>query len=270
METVIVVLHYNNEKFTNDCVDSIFNTTPLGTEIVVVDNNSTVPYVRDDVVVLRNTTRHCVSGMNLGFYHAVYNMNAKYVVNLDNDIICLNGWLQPLIKEMEQNPQTGVCGGKQWNKEMTQYRSVGWDFTGCLFINFPEVRAETVWIQGSFHMYRAEMMKWIGLHDTRYKNICSDSDYCLHALDRNWKVVFVPESSLIHYGNASFKTEADTGFLTDNSRDIQQLTGKWCGIKFNELLKQIPMYARDGIYGRVEYTEEVREECKKQVLDFVS
>jgi Predicted glycosyltransferases len=150
--------------------------------------------------------------------------------------------------------------GKQYDADMKHYRSVGYDLTGTLYVDFPVARLETVWLQGSFCMMRGEMMKWIGLHDARYLDICSDSDYCFHALDRGWQVVFVPESSVIHIGNASFKEEKDySEVLSANGRDIQQMIGKWTGVKFNELLKQIPVNAKDGSWGKVTYVEETKK-----------
>ena len=236
MKTVIVVLHYENEQLTNQCIDSIVDNTDDKTyHILVVDNFSPIPYDNkygDKITVIRNSTRESVSGMNFGFYHALYVMNADFVVNFDSDIICLPNWLPPLIDVMERNPKCGIVSGKQWNKEMTKYGSVGADLMGVTHRNMPDEECNTLWIQGSFHMYRAEMMYRIGLHDDRYHTICSDSDYCIHAVDRGWNVIFTPASEVIHIGNASYSDGTDEVYHDHNGEDKIAFTQKWLGIKF--------------------------------------
>src|SRR3990167_4425417 len=99
-KTAVVILHYNNDLMTDQCVDLVQKTTkPSEVYIIVVDNHSDTVYVRPDVDVIRNDNKYAVSGMNFGFYHALYNLpfKADYIMNLDNDILCQTGWLEPLI-----------------------------------------------------------------------------------------------------------------------------------------------------------------------------
>jgi len=259
-ETAIVILHYINEDLTRKCIDSIRKNTTKGTyHIYVVDNNSPVPLSllqEDDISVIRNNSRRSTSGMNFGFYHALYNsgMNHKYIVNLDNDTEVHENWLPPLVKEMEKHPQTGICGGKQWKPGMKNFYSVGTDLTGFIYNNYPLERMDVTWIQGSFVMFRAEMMRIIGLHDTRFLDYCSDSDYCIHALDRGWDVIFVPESNITHFGGTSYR-EHPTG---EGNEDLPQLISKWFGLKFNSLANVLPINGEKNIFGKVTYKEEKR------------
>lgn len=187
--------------------------------------------------------------MNFGFLHALLG-NYDYIVNLDNDVLVHPNWLEPLIKEMEDNPRTGICAGKQWNKEGTHYYSVGSDLVGCIYANWPTERTEVDWLQGSFHMYRVEMMMMIGLHDTRYQDYCSDSDYCIHALDRGWDVVFVPESNITHFGGTSYRE-----YPVERADDLGALKAKWFGTKFNSLANVLPINSQERLYGQVVYKE---------------
>lgn len=238
-QTAIIVLHYNNVEMTRQCINSIINNTERNTfHIFVIDNNSDKEFKwegSDCVSILRNATNQSVNGMNLGFYHAI-EYGYKYIVNFDNDIICLPNWLPPLIKKMESDKTIGIVGGKQWDKDQTCFRSVGMDMMGILYKNHPEEDLEVFWITGSAVMLRAEMMKRIGLHDGRYISICSDSDYCFHALDRGWKVVFVADSNVIHLGSASY------GQVYEGAEeDRKQFIRKWFGLKFSDLAKKFPI-----------------------------
>src|SRR3990167_1305087 len=256
-ETAIVILNYIKEDLTNACIRSIYENTPRGSHhIYVVDNNSPEPLILDwnyeYVTVIRNDVRYSTSGMNKGFYHVLYESgrNYQYVVNLDNDTFVQTGWLEPLVKEMEDNPKTGVCGGKQWNKEGTEFRSVGSDLSGYIYTNSPIERTEVNWIQGSFHCYRVDMMRRIGLHDTRFQDYCSDSDYCIHALDRGWDVVFVPGSNVTHLGGVSYRE-----YPVERVDDLGALKAKWFGTKFNSLANVLPINAQERTYGQVTYKE---------------
>jgi GT2 family glycosyltransferase len=189
----------------------------------------------------------------------------KYIVNFDNDIICLDNWLPPLIECFESDERIGIVGGKQWNQDKTFFCSVGLDLLGYLYKNIPksEEWSDVLWLQGSFHMYRTEMMKRIGLHDTRFKIICSDSDYCIHANDRGWRVVFVPQSNVIHIGNASYgKKPVET-----SSEDINELIQKWYGIKFASLMKSFPMSIQEKRYidSSFTYKQGYAEECDIEI-----
>ena len=235
-KVVAVILHYENEEMTNQCIESFKKTAP-NVELLVVDNFSTFDYKREDVTVIRNDNRMSVSGINLGLLHALYQMQADFVINSDNDIICLDGWLEPLLKAFEEHPQVGIAGGKQWNPDRTHHRSVGADLIGGhLAGDAPNTQETVFWIQGSFVMMRAEMMRKIGVHDDRFEIVCSDSDYCIHAWDRGWQVMFVPESEVIHVGNGSYGKKAVDTWKSDNTKLIQ----KWYGIKSFEFLENFP------------------------------
>lgn len=250
-KTVAVVLHYEKDELTNQCVDSILETSPE-VSVLVVDNHSPHPFFNEfsdsQVTVIRNDNRYAVSGMNAGFYHALYRMNADFVMNFDNDVICLPGWLEPLLRVME-DPKVGVCGGRQWDKEQKLHRQVGLDLVGGhLILNGPVEQREVVWIQGSAVLMRGEMMRRIGLHDDRFKIMCSDSDYCIHAKDRGWRVVFTPDSNVIHIGNSSYQTVCETW-----ERDNKQLLQKWSGMKFIHDLGSFPLDSRNNRFLSIKY-----------------
>lgn len=233
-KVAVVILHYEDAKLTNQCVDSVKATSDA--DIIVVDNCSPTSYHRPDVINLRTQENRNVRGMNYGFYYALKQNEYDYIVNFDNDIICQENWLLPLVKVMEKHPTCGIVGGKQWNKEMDRYNSVGADLMGMIWRNTPDFECSVVWLQGSFHMYRVKMMQMIGLHDERYETICSDCDYCIHAIDRGWKVYFTPDSNVIHIGNVSY------GGVPVASEKIDKLLflQKWFGIKFCALTKTFP------------------------------
>lgn len=250
---VVVILHYQNELMTNRCVKSCLDTMPEGCNILIVDNNSPDMYYREKkdnrITIIRNNDKHAVSGMNFGFLYALYDMNADFVVNADNDIIFLDNWCEPLLKVMNENKKIGIVGGKQWDVEKKFHRQVGMDLIGGhLFVNYPEENMSVSWIQGSCVMMRASMMRLIGVHDDRFKIICSDSDYCLHAHVRGWDVVFVADSNVIHIGGSSYTKVCDT-WAEDNTA----LLRKWSGASGMNIIGGLPLDHKKKKYLRVSY-----------------
>ena len=210
--------------------------------IIVIDNNSPSPYKINEkwagVICIRNKSKDAVNGMNFGFYHALYKLDfqPKYIVYADNDIIFLKNWLSPMIKSMERDGLIGTVGGKQWDKEEKNFRSVCSDLSGTAFSNKPIERQYVLTMTGAMVMYRAEMMRMIGLHDDRYITMCSDCDYNIHAQERGWKVLFEPDSNVIHKISGSYN-----GNYVSNPFDRRKFVAKWYGATFNDLVRNVPI-----------------------------
>jgi GT2 family glycosyltransferase len=252
-KTAITILHYKNDPQTYKCIDAIRKYTKAGTYyIVIVDNGSPIPFklrkTNKDIEVIRNEFTTNVPGMNTGFYHALYNLsfNPEYIVYMDNDVFVLKGWLPPLIKAMELDPTVGTVGPKQWDKDRKNHHAVGYDLMGALYQNAPNERTSVVWMTGSVVMHRAEMMKKIGLHDERYRTVCSDSDYNIHARDRGWEILFEPASEVIHIGGGSYE-----GKHPDGDADRTEFIRKWAGVKFQELLFNIPFCSQTNTHLKI-------------------
>lgn len=266
IETVIVVLHHNKREMTEECLNSIIKTTPAGKyHILVIDNASTIPFSDGpqfvNTTVIRREENKIVPAMNQGFLEAL-KFDCKYVVNFDNDVVCLEGWYEPLVTAMESDPSIGVVGGKQWDREQKIFRSVGWDLVGgIIYGNAPKWNTDVVWIQGSAVMMRTEMMRLIGVHDARFKTLCSDSDYCLHARVRGWRVRFISESNVIHYGNTSID-----GVSPDWTDDNKLLLDKWSGKENAESIANFPLEMKNNKYLVVTYNVIQAETPKKEAF----
>lgn len=267
IDTAIVILHYNNEEMTKKCISEVIKNTESGTYlIVVVDNNSEKLFNYFDaagrVVVIRNSNNNSTSGMNFGFYYCLNNPKYlfKYIVNIDNDVFVLPNWLPPLVNKIESSEDIGIVGGKQWDEKQEFFRSVGMDMMGIIYKNHPDEDLDVIWIQGSFIMFRADMMRMIGLHDERYQHICSDCDYCIHALDRGYRVVFVTNSNVIHLGSASYNKIYPGG-----DDDRKAFVQKWFGLKFSLLSKKFPLSLQEkrSAYSELKVIENIKMEWEK-------
>lgn len=113
----IIILTYNNQKYTEDCLNSIFFKTAYPNyEIIIVDNNSidnTKSYLKDvesrqkNVKVIFNDENYgFAKGNNIGIKAS----DGEYIVLLNNDTIVTRGWLTSFIKHFEDDENLALIG----------------------------------------------------------------------------------------------------------------------------------------------------------------
>jgi hypothetical protein len=114
----IIMLCWNNSQFTKDCVNRLFEVTPEGFELILLDNASkddTWKVLQDlkkkypSIKIIRSET-------NLGFAKgnnlALKSAERDYICYLNNDIIPQWGWLERMIDVLEMNSKVGIVGAR--------------------------------------------------------------------------------------------------------------------------------------------------------------
>ena len=120
MQVSIITINYNSSKYTLKLIESILKNIPntIVYEIIVTDNAS----MKDDydylisnspsdarIKIFRNEINTGFSGGNMdGFAKS----SGEYVLFINNDCVCLNDVLNPLIKFMKDNHRVGLLTGK--------------------------------------------------------------------------------------------------------------------------------------------------------------
>src|SRR5579863_5415578 len=97
----IIILNFNGENDTHECIESLFKLkkNSLEIEIVIVDNGSNIEFrlsdleKKNNVILIRNKDNLGFSGgNNTGIDYAIKN-GAEYVILLNNDTIVDNNFL---------------------------------------------------------------------------------------------------------------------------------------------------------------------------------
>lgn len=224
----ICILTLKSRERVLACLASLFEETrDLDIDVVVVDNHSqdgTVEAIRAQFPKVRLI----VNDANLGYSKAVNQglreLKARYYVLLNPDTIVLASAFNHLIRFMDENPEAGICSPRVLNQDgSVQYQARRgearpWDvfsyFSGLskLFPNDPRFSGyllthidnskitEVKAVSGSCMMIRKEVIDQIGYLDERYFAYQEDTDYCFHARQAGWKVYYVPQAEVIHYG----------------------------------------------------------------------
>lgn len=234
----IVIPVWNRVDLTQECLTHLAETTKTCSyEVIIVDNASTdgtKPFLETlggDVQVITNPK-------NLGFAKACNQGAAaargKYVMFLNNDTIPQPGWLDPLIQEMEADPQVAVVGSQLLFPDgKVQHAGVVFSrtyeepyhlFSGSSS-DIPGIqrRREMQAVTAACMLVRKDQFERVGGFDEEFLNGFEDVDFCLRIRENGMKVIYQPRSLVVHL------TSQTPGRKDHEKANSQRLRTKWEG-----------------------------------------
>lgn len=222
----IVILSYNNRQLTQQCIESIRETTPISArEIVIVDNNSqddSVAYLRqqDDIVLVENDfNAGFPGGCNIGI-KASKKENDIFLLNNDT-ILCANS-LYTLRMGLYEKDNYGSAGSVTNNCANLQsvFKSDSIDELKEFGLknNIVNKRNEIKLMLVAFAvLIKRHVLEKVGYLDERFfPGNFEDDDISLRILKENYQNVLVYNSFIIHLGTVSFKKVDYSGILMKN------------------------------------------------------
>jgi GT2 family glycosyltransferase len=220
MDVSIIILTRNTCALTRAAVQSVLDSRdPLAKEIFVVDNGSTdetastLPREFPQIKFIR-------SEKNLGFSRAC-NLAAKsalgeFLLLLNSDARPAPDALEKCAAWMRTNPDCAVAGGQLLNADGSRQNSIA---------NFPTLATELLnksllrrlrpekfpgkeqifpapvdveTIVGAFVFVRKKIWDALGGLDERFFFFFEETDFCLRARQKNFRVVHLPEVLIAH------------------------------------------------------------------------
>ena len=206
--TIVIPTVYGDKK-PLECIKSINKLTyPQNKiQIVLIDNNSPdksfikLKKLFPKIITISNKS-------NIGFPRAV-NQGIKastsdYYFITNDDIIFEKESLKILISFAQDNPNTGICGGKQLSPKTKRFLAGGRNFsfyTGLQKnVNSSVLPISCDQIDGCTMLIKKEVIKKIGLFDEGFSPIYSeDLDYCLRAKISGFDIIFNPKALFYHH-----------------------------------------------------------------------
>jgi GT2 family glycosyltransferase len=216
----IVIPNFNGKRHLEGCLSSIENLTYQNSETIVVDNASTddsVDLVKakyPEVKILVNVTNlGFAEGCNVGIRKA----KGTYVVLLNNDVEVDPNWLKELVLVAQSDPRIAVCASKImmfhnriiFNSAGGEYDRYGSGHDRGLFEldSGQYSRLENVFFAcGGAMLVRSDILREIGLFDSRYFMYGEDVDLCWRAWLSGHSVVYVPSAVVYHKYGGTMKT----------------------------------------------------------------
>jgi len=228
----IIILNWNGINFTRDCIKSVREQTKSPDyEIIVVDNGSKQHEVKElqelhrkklvDRLILNPENRGFSGGNNQGMLVA----SGDYLMLLNNDILVKEKWLEILVEAAESDPKIGLVGPK-----ITLHHTPNTCFgggkisdSGAAKFGYETARCEAEQIGGAALMFKRGVYEKIGGLDEGFNPIYfEESDFCTRVSRAGFKILFVPESEVIHFENAAMKTQpSKRTFVTLNKNRLR-------------------------------------------------
>ena len=235
----VIIVNWNGSGLLSRCVESIVSAAPkLSYEIIVVDNASqddSIAELRSNEVaaqlIANDRLRIINNADNRGFgtannqAFAVTDAPFLFLLNLDTEV--RPGTIDTLVNKLRADPAIGACGPKilnadgslqisayfnppcVWHTVLSQlwlYRLLPGRIRGELLLggHWKHDRERFVPMLGAAAlMVRREMLDEVGGFDERFHMYGEDNEWCWRITKSNWRLMFVPEAVVLHYGASS-------------------------------------------------------------------
>ncbi|WP_181243779.1 glycosyltransferase family 2 protein [Chamaesiphon polymorphus] len=229
MNISIILVNYNGAEFLAECLNSLAKFINADCEVIIVDNSS----ADNSVEIVRTRfpwVQLICSEVNLGFGKAnnlaVEQSQGKYLLFLNTDTLLTEHTPQILADYLDREPDVAAIGtritfqdgsyqlssgmlpnlaiefidkiryglDRQWhnrvaniyNKQYSTIREVGWVTGACLTI-------------------RRDIYQKLGGFDPKFFMYFEDKDLCKRIRDLGFKVIYYPDTSIIHLLGGSSK-----------------------------------------------------------------
>lgn len=199
----------------------------LSFELVIVDNGSgdeTVKMLQVEFPTARLVRNSKNDGFARPINQALRASLGQFMLVLNPDTIVLPGAINVLVDYLKAHPEVGICGPKVLNRDGSLQKackrgvSRPWaafsyfsglaalfpksKFFGGYLLNYLDENAtnEVDGVSGSCMLIRREVIEQMGYFDERFFAYQEDADYCFQAKKAGWKIIYLPQAQIVHYG----------------------------------------------------------------------
>lgn len=232
----IAIVNWNTRDLLRNCLKSVYeNLNGIDAEVIVVDNRSS----DDSVQMVKHEfpdVKLIESPENLGFARAnnlaFEAADGKYFLLLNSDTVVLENAFSKMIDFLETHTEAGAVGCRLLNGDGTLQRSCSpfptpiTELFDALYLSklFPKSRIfgaysmsywdfnsvrEVDFVGGSCMLLRRIALERIGLLDAGFFMYSEEADLCYRLKKACWKVYFLPDAKIIHYGGQSAKHDVN-------------------------------------------------------------
>jgi len=227
VKIAIVILNWNGQELLNKFLPSIikYSNSEIS-DIYVADNASTdgsiilVKKYFPSVKIIQNSKNE---GYAKGYNDALKQIDASIYALVNSDIEVTQNWLDPIISNFENNPNTAIIQPKildYKNKEFFEYAGAAggfidkYGFAYCRGRLFKTVEKDSgqyntpsniFWASGACFFIRTNVFKSLNGFDERYFAHFEEIDLCWRAQNLNHTITYIPNSTVYHIGGATLE-----------------------------------------------------------------
>lgn len=228
MDLSIIIVSWKVKELLKRCMASIYSQKFNFTfELILIDNNSNDgavemarEYFPQVKIIANNKNFGFAMASNQGMKIAV----GKYFLLLNPDTELIDSSLENAVFEMNNIAEVGILGAKILNFNSSIQHSVRnfpkiLDHLAMMFKlhhffalkkysipDFDYSKKQNVdQVMGACFFISRRLTEKIGYLDEKFHLWFEEVDYCKRAKNAGFKVVYFPETQIIHYGGQSFK-----------------------------------------------------------------
>jgi hypothetical protein len=224
-KVAVVILNWNGIQFLQQFLPSVVtHTDPELAEIYVADNGSTDQSVEwisrnyPDVRIIKLDQNY---GFAEGYNRALSHIKSTYSLLLNSDVEVTPGWLEPLVKTLDNDPSVGACMPKiksLHNKSLFEYAGAaggfidrfGYPFCRGRILSHTEPdhgqydnNMDIFWASGACILIRSELYFSAGGLDPFFFAHMEEIDLCWRLKNMGYRIRFCHESEVFHLGGGT-------------------------------------------------------------------
>lgn len=225
-QLAVIILNWNGRKLLEQFLPIAAKyTISEQTDLIVADNGSTddsCQWIKDNCPEVRLIELAENYGFAEGYNRAIDATDYTYTLLLNSDVEVTEGWVEPLLRFMQDNTDVGAVQPKirSWHRrEYFEYAGaaggyldkMGYPYCrGRLFDSiekdagqYDDAPAEICWASGAALLVRTELYRKVGGLDSHFFAHMEEIDLCCRIHTAGYRVMIVPDSSVYHVGGAS-------------------------------------------------------------------
>jgi GT2 family glycosyltransferase len=229
-KTIIIILNWNGIAYLKMFLAKVVELSANPeTEVCVADNGSTdgsADWIAENFSEVRLIRFDRNWGFAGGYNMAIDQLDAEFFVLINTDIEVTEGWLPPLVRYMEENPDSASCQPKilSWTqKDYYEHAGAaggfidkfGYPFCRGRILNVAEKddgqydnQVEVFWSSGACMIIRSEAWKRCGGFDAGFFAHMEEIDLCWRLHKAGYRVGFIPGSKVYHIGGGSLNYDS--------------------------------------------------------------
>jgi len=223
--TAVIILNWNGIDWLKQFIPILIqNTESTHADLIVADNASSdasLQYLQTNHPQIQLIILEKNFGFAEGYNKAIEQINHPYTILLNSDVEVTEGWVVPLISQLEKNENTAACQPKIkdfYNKDYFEYAGASGGFIDYLGYPFCRGRIfnelekdkgqyndiESIfWATGACLAIKTPIYKEVGGLDAEFFAHMEEIDLCWRLKSRGLDIYVVPESTVYHVGGGT-------------------------------------------------------------------
>lgn len=237
----IVIPVYNHFSHTLRCVGSLLRANETAKMQIIIADDGSSDETREFFSAIPEIT-YIRNPENLGFLkscnNAAKSATAPYIFFLNNDTAVLPGAIDSLLETAKSRPDAGLIGSKLVYPDGTLQEAGGYIWQCGDGANVGRnsdpvepgynLLRDADYISGAAILVPRKLWEDLGGFDPHFAPAyCEDSDFAVRLKSLGWRVIYQPDSTVVHFEGISSGTDLGSGTKAYQTINQKKLVEKW-------------------------------------------